>query len=87
MNKLIKGDLVMTNVADKDIDMYVSAGWKLDNVSINKKVKINKKYVKSFKEAPIEDALSKEATKAYLDDEPIIIENVENRDTSDTIEE
>lgn len=30
MNKLIKGNLVLKNVADKDVDMYVHAGWKLD---------------------------------------------------------
>ena len=30
MNKLIKGDLVMTNITDKDVDMYVKAGWKLE---------------------------------------------------------
>lgn len=29
MNKLIKGNLIMTNVANKDIDMYVKSGWKL----------------------------------------------------------
>ena len=29
MNQLKKGNLIMKNVADKDIDMYVKAGWKL----------------------------------------------------------
>lgn len=43
MKKLIKGDLVMTNVADKDIDMYLSAGWKLE---IKKQQKNSKKTAK-----------------------------------------
>ena len=30
MNKLIKGNLVMTNVANKDVDMYIKCGWKLE---------------------------------------------------------
>lgn len=42
MNKLIKGNLVMANVADKDVDMYVSAGWKLDNKKVAKKSKSKK---------------------------------------------
>ena len=29
MNSLIKGNIMMKNVAKKDIDMYVKAGWKL----------------------------------------------------------
>ena len=38
MNKLIKGNLVMKNVADKDVNMYVKAGWKLE-VKPKKKTK------------------------------------------------
>ena len=33
--------------------------------------KIKKEFVKPLEEAPIEDALSEEATRAYLDDKPI----------------
>lgn len=29
MSNLIKGNMIMKNVAKKDIDMYVKAGWKL----------------------------------------------------------
>lgn len=39
MNKLIKGTLVMTNVADQDIEMYVKYGWKLEK----KQSKVQKK--------------------------------------------
>lgn len=38
MNKLIKGNLVLKNVADKDVDMYVRAGWKLANPIKNKMI-------------------------------------------------
>lgn len=33
MNKLIKGNLVMNNVNDKDVNMYVKAGWKITKTS------------------------------------------------------
>lgn len=54
MNKLIKGNLVMTNVASKDIDMYVKAGWKLET---KKQQKNSKKTAKKeiVEEIKLED--------------------------------
>lgn len=43
MNKLIKGNLMMNNVADKDVNMYVKAGWKLEQKPKKKSAKELKK--------------------------------------------
>ncbi len=68
MNKLIKGMLVMTNVADKDVDMYVKSGWKLEKT----------KHKVSLKKANKKDDPN-------IDE--LLVSNVENSITSDTIQE
>lgn len=43
MNKLIKGNLVMNNVNDKDVNMYVKAGWKIAKTSKVKHKEVKQK--------------------------------------------
>lgn len=55
MNKLIKGTLTMTNVANKDIDMYIKSGWKLDSTTKDLKPKRKQKDIFDKENMKVED--------------------------------
>ncbi len=83
MNKLIKGNLVMTNIADKDIDMYVKAGWKLDKTETENTS--NKKTLNKSKNKELLKKLSDFDETNEI--EEIKVEDVKDTTTSDTNEE
>lgn len=70
--KLYVGD---TFECDKQMADYLMGDNKDRQVVVKvievEPIKIKKEFIKPLEEAPIEDALSEEATRAYLDDKPI----------------
>lgn len=59
MNKLIKGNLIMTNIADKDIEMYIKSGWKLVNKHNQVTSEKQNKEVKDVKNTTPSDFIEK----------------------------
>lgn len=70
--KLFKGD---TFECDEKMVDYLTGNNPLNKVVVKvievEPIKAKKELVKPLEEAPIEDALSQEATESYLSDEPI----------------